>query len=261
MGDTWGLFFVMVFMVGAMLLMTRGPRRDKGNWHDLISAQGRPDGNLPTVILFLAAFSALLGASATLGAGALLGACSAFIVGTAAGRALMGLVGVVAALAVGASFIASPAPAGFDWGATVAGRVLLLSGLLACFVVGAMSGVAFGGRSFRTFSLGKGRGLAFFGLIEFFVFIASPGGLEFFGLTQDEQVPLLVGGAVVAVVFGALAGQFTLFLAAVGVLVAAAGLSMLGLAVDPRAAPSLEMMAVGVVLYALLRWAGRKILG
>lgn len=261
MGDAWGLFLLMVVMVGAMVVMTRGPRRDRGNWHDLISAQGRPDGNLPTAILFLAACSVLMGSTSHLATGVVLGVGAALLASNPLGRSVMSVVGAIAAVVVGVTFVTAPAVDGLDWMGTVAGRLLLLAFLLACFVAGAMSGVMFGGRSLRSFSLGKGRSLAFFGLIEFLVFIASPGGLDFFALSQDELVPLLAGGTFVAFAFGALAGQFTLFLAAVGLLVATAGLSMMGLSVDPRAAPDLGMMLGGAIGYAAFRGVSRKFFG
>lgn len=246
------LVLVMAALVGILVFMIRGPRAGRGNWHDRWSALGQPNGNLGVAVLGVLAIAQLAalpgngaGVTVTLGIG--VGAVLGLLIQASVTRRVLDIIGAVAAVATGIEFLGSDSYAGSVVDA-VPFRIALLALLTACFVLGAGVGLRFMGRSVRTFAFGKGRGLAFFALIEAFVFLAHPAGADLLALSGNRAYAIFVIGAVAAFVMGALASQFLLFVVGAALAVLAVLLPVAGLATSGGNLPGYAVGALAAYL-------------
>lgn len=247
------LIMALVAILGFIL---GGGRSDRAGWKDPISALGRPDGTFATSALGLLAAAQLMDwASMTSGqspvTGFAIGLLLAVLIDFRITNVALNGLGVLAALSVAFRYVV--AGEGVDVYETTIFRVALVLLITFTFIAGAMVGVMFLGRSARTFAFGHGRGLAFFGLVDVFVFLASPGGAQMLGLSPDRFYAYLGAAAVSSFLLGISAGQFTLIISSVMVGLVNLALPLTGLISDAAALPITSYFVAACVGYAIIR--------
>lgn len=256
MDQTLRLVVIAAAMVGILLFIIRGPREDRAGWRDPISKLGAPDGNTGAFLLGALALAQIMGAGTAgagvnVGTGAMVGIAFALFIRRGWMRLLLDGVGLIAALLAMWNYVKAAAP-GTTGMEAMPFRLALVGLVTACYTLGAGVG-SMRIRSVRTFSFGKGRGLAFFGLIEVFIFLAQPAGLDLLTLDPDSTLKFVVIASLIAFIFGMITGQFTLYVMAACVALLAVFLPMAGVLADPRAG-NVPMYAVGgIVVYAIVR--------
>lgn len=228
-------------LVGLCLLwvlatILRGPRADTRGWHDTFSKMGRPEGSLATYVLGALSLAQLTswvaGNAPAPVVGFVLGASTAVFSRVRLATLALDIVGVAAGLAIAARYLAGDSP--FDRLSAIV-RVVSLLLVMASFIGGTLVGLILLRRSPLSFGFAHGRGLAFFGLTDIFVFLVSPAGADLSTLDRSRFLVWLVVAVVAAVALGATTSQFTLVVTAilvafVDVVVAVAGLAPPGIA-------------------------------
>ena len=260
MADLAPMALVLFGLLAVYAILLPGRRADRGNWHDKISGLGRPDGAL--LVWFLGGLAlitivdvASVSAPPAIVIGVACGLAGTWVTSRAAGS-LLDLIGVLAGLLTLALFVSSSAMGSVDAHSSLTGPIRLFIGaaLLASFVAGTGVGMlVIPNRSARTFSFGKGRGLAFFGLIEIVTWVVSPFGVDLSLLTTGERLQYGASALLFTFVLGAIAGQFTLVVATLGVTTVSVLVPAVGLAPATPAVPFTVAFAAVAVLSGALR--------
>jgi hypothetical protein len=255
-----------ILLIGALVAIIGytldGHRADRRGWKDPISRLGRPDGSFAVFALGSLAIAQLLVQSSVDShvsalTGIVVGVVLAFTVDLGPVHLLLDAAGILAAGIVAMRFLSGAGGSAGTW--TMVFRVELVSLLTFSYVAGAIAGVLSGRRSGKTFAFGKGRGLAFFGLIDTFTFLASPGDVDALGLTPGRFYGYLAVAFLSAVGLGLLAGQFTLFVASAGVVLVNLILPLSGISFDPSAVPTTVYFIAATIVYAISRSARSRL--
>jgi len=260
MAELVPMALVLFGLLAVYAILIPGRRADRGNWHDTISGLGRPDGAL--LVWFLGGLALITlvevasdSAPPAIVIGAACGLAGTWVASRAVGSVL-DLIGVLAGLLTLALFVSGTAPGSTATHPSLTGplRVVLGTALLASFVAGTAVGIlVIPNRSARTFSFGKGRGLAFFGLAEIVTWVVSPFGVDLSLLTTAERLQYAAAALLFTFVLGAVAGQFTLVVAVLGVATVSVLVPAVGLAPDTPALPFAVAFAAVAVLSGALR--------
>lgn len=260
MRDLIEALVVISALLGILFLSLGGRRSDRAGHRDPINRLGGPSGDFAVYLLGALAVGDLLAAVPSQGRTGYEGVVFALVVTPLIGmrltQAVLGVCGVLAGLL--AAFQYLTAPTGPEAAETMVFRISLVSCLLAFFVLGSILGVRSGSRSMSTFSFGKGRGLAFYGLVDTFVFFASPGGVDLLEFSAARFFVFLGVAASTALVLGLLAGQFTLYVAAATVALTNVALPLMGLASGAQSAYRTGFAISALVLFPVVRLVVRR---
>lgn len=250
MTELLGLGVALAFMVAIYgVILGRGKRSGRVGRRDPIGQLGAPTSQTADMVLGLLAVGQLtLVFGQQLGGreGAMVGLAGGLTMGLSGVRTIFNVVGVVAGLVGAVTFVLGPGLVG-----AVSWRLVFVSAVVLCFVLGMMLGHMFLGRSLLAYSFGDGRGLAFFGLVELFTFFGSPGGADLLGLEPGRFGAYLGVAVVGAVGLGAAVGPLTLW-------VLAGALAMVTVTFGD---PALSVFMICGLAVFLIAWAvlGRRL--
>lgn len=256
------LLLVYAGLVGSLLFLIRGRRADRAGWRDPVGKLGRPDGAFAVYLLAVLALCALLKAvglpqalSVTTGLAA--GVVLSMLLAAPLTRHVVDALGVTAALLTGVGFVLQPGTAVFLDSAVFRAALMLL--ILACFIVGALIGVILG-RSLRIFALGRGRGLAFFAVVDLATFLAGPTGVDLLELEPRRFYLYLAVAAGFAALVGVLAGPFTLFVLGAALALTELLVPASGVVTDPAAGGTPTFLVGATLAYLLVRVLAGRVL-
>jgi len=238
-----------ILVIGALGLvirfMLRGALKPRGRRGDPVNSVSMPNGNWLVFLLAALAIGQLLsyGQAKTLNAavGSIIGILLALFIDWRMAKTALSVIGIIAAGISLFEYIGSGVSVHGAEGATF--RIALMGLVTACYIAGMLVAVLFGGRAKNAFDFGRGRGLAFFGLIEMVQFFASPLGIDVLSLDSMSaytHVGIASGGAFV---LGVLAGPFTLFLTSLGVTIISVVLPLAGAGSAAAGSPAAVTMS------------------
>jgi hypothetical protein len=235
---------VLAALVGVLALVAGGYRRRPGRPGGAPFSGVREVGSagVGAVVLSVLGLIGVAG-DGTFGSSVTIGVVGGLVLGLGlrfAGpvtKALMGIIGVLAATATAWQFVGEDGPDVF----ATSYRWILVFLVLAVFMLTSLLFHLLG-------AFGGLRGLTLFGLVDVTTFVASPGGADVLSLGQSRAMIIFVLALALAAVLGFAASPFAVSLTALLATVAGVLLSLSGASTDTSGAGTI----VALVLAALV---------
>jgi len=258
--DSLASLLTLVLLVGVLVVMLRGPRAGRQGQRDPLTKPGVPDGSFGIFLLGTLAIAQLIAATnrpdaLSLGTGAIVGIILGPLVRFPPTQAVLSLVGFAAGLIGLFRLVTSqslPPPTGANAMDSGLFRWALALLTLACFALGAGLGQTIG-RPLSAISLGRGRGMTFFALVDFITFAAAPAGAQLLDLEPGRFYVYLGIVALASAILGMASSPFVLWVMGALLALTNIGLPLAGVTHDPWAIPTAGFCVAALVTFSIMR--------